>query len=200
MKSYRVNEIFYSLQGEGVRAGTPNVFVRFAACNLKCNREEHGFDCDTEFVSGVSMRAEDILDTAYQKAGGQVCSIIWTGGEPSLQLDVELVNMARARGWYQCIETNGTNELPDGLDWISCSPKTAEHTLRIRGANEVRYVRHHGMGLPKPSIESLNYCISPAFQPDGKMKQEDLEWCVGLVKDEPTWRLSVQQHKQWGMR
>jgi organic radical activating enzyme len=193
--------MFYSLQGEGARSGTANVFVRFSGCNLACNLKEHGFDCDTEFVSGRSMSMDYIYEEADRIRGKNGAkAVIWTGGEPGLQLDDELVTLFRTRGWYQSVETNGTKELPTGLDWVSCSPKTAEHTLALKAATELRYVRRQGMGIPKPSIDAAHYFISPGFQPDGSLDSKDLGWCIRLAKENPLWRLSVQQHKLWNVR
>lgn len=200
MKKYRVNEIFYSLQGEGARAGSANCFVRLSGCNLQCSKDgPEGFDCDTEFSSGVWMTADEIL-TEMQRLSPACRNTILTGGEPSLQVDTALVEALKFHGRYLCIETNGTNPLPSGIDWISCSPKTAEHTLRVGRVNELRYVRHRGQGVPAPLIEADQYFISPAAQPSGAFLSEDIEWCAALVREHPAWRLSVQQHKLWRVR
>lgn len=224
-KTYTVSEIFYSLQGEGVRAGTANVFVRMAFCNLRCDLEPGplspgGFKCDTEFASGRRMTAEEILEEATLISRG--CrSVIFSGGEPTLQLDAALVGLFKARdgGWYTCIETNGTRSLvgyqyPDNpdfrkletfrdmrsiLDWVTVSPKVAEHAIVQRVADELKYVRGYGQGIPKTVVSAPNKLISPAFdgdQPDPRA----VRWCIDLVKDNPEWRLSVQQHKGWAIR
>jgi len=207
MSYYHINEIFYSLQGEGVRAGTANVFVRFSGCNLTCSRDnEAGFDCDTEFTSGKPYSAASIFDIANclwpGGTDGKHKAVIFTGGEPLLQLKSELVSMFQDAGWYVAIETNGTRELPEGggIDWICVSPKSAEHTLRIKRASEVKYVRHRGQAIPRPSIEADYYLISPAFQPGGFVNAEDLGYCIELVKANPQWRLSCQLHKGWVIR
>jgi 7-carboxy-7-deazaguanine synthase len=94
--------------------------------------------------------------------------------------------------------------LPEGIDWITCSPKSAEHTLRLTHASEIKYVRNVGQGIPRPTIEADHQLISPAFRtmPDGKHESEPgaLAWCLKLVKENPSWRLSVQQHKLWRVR
>lgn len=193
-KQYIVNEIFYSPQGEGVRWGTPNIFLRFAGCNLTCSKDgEQGFDCDTEFTSGRKLTANDMLAEIRQIAP-QATAIIFTGGEPSLQLDADLIRFFKAAGFYLAIETNGTKELPPGLDWITVSPKTAEHTIRQKTASEVKYVRARGQAIPRPSVKADHYVISPACQPHG-YDPADMAWCVNLVKENPTWRLSLQTHK-----
>lgn len=203
--SYRVNEIFYSLQGEGMRAGTPNVFVRFSGCNLTCRVETHGFDCDTEFVSGRTLSLEELLEEIKacfpQKsyATGPQYWVILTGGEPALQIDDALIQALASQHWYIAVETNGSIELPAGIPWVTVSPKVAEHAVRQLHADEVKYVRSHGQGIPKPKCKAKHKLISPAFN-NGALDQRDLEWCIQLVKENPTWRLSVQQHKAWKVR
>lgn len=196
-KKYGINEIFYSLQGEGVRAGTCNVFVRFSGCNLTCNVNDpfSGFDCDTEFSSNVKMSAKEIFDKA-KELGGNCKNVIFTGGEPALQLDLDVLGYFKAHNWHTAIETNGTRNIAElGLDWITLSPKSAEHTLQQKGATEIKYVRRIGQGIPKPSINAVYKLISPAFNADSTINKEDLEYCINLIKENPEWRLSLQLHK-----
>lgn len=222
LRSYRVNEVFYSLQGEGHRAGRPSVFVRFAKCNLRCTADgEAGFDCDTEFASWVPHTADEIVEAILDAAtlgpavGGErkAChSIILTGGEPAYAIDEDLLVTLKGSGFYVCIETNGTRDLREVgwvppwerssplIDYICVSPKSAEHTIRQRSANEVRYVRHAGQGIPRTCVQATEKYISPAFEPDGSVKPETMAWCVDLVKRHPDWTLSCQQHKWWGVR
>lgn len=206
---YWVNEMFYSLQGEGVRSGTANLFVRFKGCNLKCAMEAGdksigGFDCDTEFESGIKMSTSDLLsacETAVAKhAEGRVRNVIFTGGEPAIQLDKELVEAFKNEGWYTCIETNGSMDVSGlGLDWITVSPKVAEHCVRSLFADEVKYVRGLGQAIPKPKCSARFKVISPAF--DGlHLDREILQWCIDLVRKHPEWQLSVQDHKLWNVR
>jgi 7-carboxy-7-deazaguanine synthase len=198
VKSYLVNEIFYSLQGEGVRAGTPNVFLRLSHCNLACKVETHGFDCDTEFESGRWLTAEEIV--AEMRQLSERCRwVILTGGEPALQVGQELIDALHAAEYRLAIETNGSVELPPGLDWITVSPKVAEHAIRQRTANEVKYVRGHGQAVPKTVVQAEHHLISPAFEGD-QIDPRALDWCIRLCKENPPWRLSVQQHKLWKVR
>ncbi len=202
-ESYLVNEIFYSLQGEGVRAGSANTFIRLSGCNQSCKVESHGFDCDTEFVSGTKMSASEILDRVKQ-ISGECRWVILTGGEPLLQLDHSLCSALKLAGYKLAIETNGSidpaPEVLEALDWICCSPKVAEHAIRLPRCNEVKYVRAYGQGIPKPAIkQSEHKLISPAFSGDG-LDPKTLNWCINLVKENPEWRLSVQQHKGWKIR
>lgn len=243
-KTYQCNEIFYSLQGEGVRAGTANVFIRFTRCNLKCSGEEvaPGITqpiCDTEFTSGRKVTLEEMAEWTGKQVGIALgCTetprivryglqessfweepwIICTGGEPALQVDQAFCDFWHARGVRLAIETNGTIELPyaivgDGVcdgelinerkqylfDWITVSPKVAEHCIKQRWASELKYVRSYGQGIPKPTCQAEHYLISPMAE--GNLIHPDvMKWCQKLVLENPMWRLSVQQHKAWQMR
>lgn len=200
---YRVNEIFYSLQGEGVRAGTANVFVRFSGCNLECRMEEGpkspgGFDCDTEFMSGRSLTVEDLME-AVADHGRDCKAVILTGGEPALQYDQPLYEALSREGYYIAMETNGSVAVEWPTNWLTVSPKVAEHALRQLCASEVKYVRHHGQAIPRPACKAEYQLLSPAFDGD-RLPPENLAWCIQLVKENPAWRLSVQQHKSWKIR
>lgn len=198
MKTYFINEIFFSLQGEGLRAGTANLFLRFGRCNLRCRKEKEGFDCDTEFLSGKEMSLDKIIE-ALKSCSTDCKNVILTGGEPALQIDSDLIERLKKEGYFIAIETNGTRELPQGIDWICVSPKTHEDQLRQNFAHELKYVRSKGMELPKTKIKAEHYLLSPAF--DGDLLSEGaLEWCIELAKNNPPWRVSVQQHKQWKIR
>ena len=199
---YRINECFCSLQGEGVRAGTLNHFIRFTGCNMRCDMEPGplspgGFACDTEFESGRWMSGPEIR-SFLNELNPKCKSIIYTGGEPGLQLDAELVRTMQ--GYYQAIETNGTIDVTGlGLDWITLSPKVAEHAIKCMKADEIKYVRGYGQAIPKPAATSQYYLISPAFE-GSELDNRTLAWCIQLIKENPEWRLSVQQHKQWKVR
>ena len=202
--TYRVNEVFYSVQGEGMRAGQASVFVRFTGCNLRCRMEEAedspgGFDCDTEFASGISMDAAALVLAAVALVDRPTW-VVFTGGEPALQLDAGLVDAFHRAGFRCAIETNGTRDVsPLGLDWVTVSPKVAEHAIRQLTATEVKYVRGHGQGIPKTVVAAEHQLISPAF--DGQHPDpQAVAWCVQLVKEHPEWRLSVQLHKAWTVR
>jgi len=199
----KVSEVFYSLQGEGARAGEPSVFVRLAGCNLTC-----GF-CDTEFQSGKEMTPMELEEACYQakrvmgirSLWGQKW-IVWTGGEPALQLSDEVVRFFKEKGWRQAIETNGSKPVPAGLDWVAVSPKVAEHVLAKnfpQGVDELRYVRHTGQpGVPEPAVAAKRKFLSPMFngnEPD----RENVRHCVQLCLENPEWSLSLQLHKLIGV-
>ena len=201
---YQVNEIFLTLQGEGMRAGEASVFVRFSGCNLACTvepgeRSPGGFDCDTEFTSGRKLTANQLLEWVKQEAGA--CRwIVATGGEPGLQLDAGLIDLFHVAGFRVAVETNGSIDLEGrGIDWITVSPKVAEHAVRQLNANEVKYIRAYGQGIPNPKCQAVHQLISPAFN-GLTTDRRTLEWCRKLVEENPDWRLSVQQHKGWAIR
>lgn len=188
-----VTEIFYSLQGEGHRAGTANLFVRLQGCKTKDACYASGVRCDTEFESGQPL---DLADIKTLITKHKASAIIWTGGEPAQQLTPEIVDYFKDT--YQAIETSGLFPVPDNLDWVSLSPKVAEHVIKknFTHVNELRYVRHAGQSIPKPSITADHYFVSP--HSDGfTINGENLNHCIELVKVYSTWRLSIQQHKLW---
>jgi organic radical activating enzyme len=213
MKTYTVNEMFWSPQGEGMRAGEMSLFIRFTGCNMLCAMEAGpkspgGFDCDTEFASGRKMTLEELvaqakatcnLQAAWWEQGAKPW-VVFTGGEPGLQVDKALTDALHEAGFMLAIETNGSIDLTGrGLDWITVSPKVAEHAIRQLWADEVKYVRGYGQALPKPTCKAKHQLISPAF--NGLIiDRKALEWCVGLITTNPEWRLSIQMHKAWGVR
>lgn len=184
-----VNEIFYSLQGEGGRMGHPSIFIRLSKCNLRCSF------CDTEFDSGKEMTLDEVLEEI--KPYG--CNwIIWTGGEPTLQLKEEVVKFFKSHGFMQAIETNGTRRVPNGIDYITCSPKQNFERIKtlIPHTNELRFPIKKGDSLPDittlPSTD--NYYLSPIFDGDN-INIDNVDYCVQLIKENPQWSLSIQVHK-----
>lgn len=207
MTSLNVSEIFYSLQGEGARAGTPTVFIRLQGCSAKHACYQSGVHCDTEFESGTSMTLQSLLNWAQTNAPSARW-ITWTGGEPLDQLEIPHFNFFREKGYLQAVETSGMIGLDEGvrlaIDFLCVSPKVAEHVLKkhiLCPVDELRYVRHLGQpSLPFPSIEATHYWLSP--HSDGaNINPPNLAHCINLIqsapKTGPMWRLSVQQHKYW---
>ncbi len=195
----KVSELFYSLQGEGARAGTATVFVRLQGCKAQHACYASGIRCDTEFESGRLMNLAEI-DGFLQRT--ETKEITWTGGEPTDQLTNEHVQYFKNFGYYQAIETSGLNRTPEGLDFICISPKVAEHVVKknFEGihVNELRYVRHKGQSVPQPAIKADHYWISP--HSDGfTINAENLKHCIELCKQNPLWKLSIQQHKIWNV-
>jgi 7-carboxy-7-deazaguanine synthase len=193
MKSkLKVVEIFNSIQGEGANVGKAATFIRLSNCNKNCSY------CDTDWDQGTEMTLEEIL-AEVQKYTTKM--IIWTGGEPTLQLTAEILN--EFKDYYQAIETNGTNPVPYGIDYVSCSPKVATSTLNrnFDSVDEFRFPVVAGDKLP--SIDELplanNYFLSPIFVGEEKKRLEinkkNLDYCLELIQQDPRWRLSVQLHK-----
>ena len=124
MKTYRINEIFYSLQGEGRHTGRAAVFVRFSGCNLKCPF------CDTDFKAYRELTVDDIIAAVSE---WRACGfVVLTGGEPSLQVDESLIEALHHEGFYIAIETNGTCPLPSAIDWVTLSFLPEPAALRHR--------------------------------------------------------------------
>ena len=196
----KISEIFYSLQGEGARIGTPTVFIRTTGCKAKHACFKAGIKCDTEFESGKEYTVEEILNWLEQYAP-QCNEITWTGGEPTDQLTKEMVSFFKENGYFQAIETSGLNPVPEGIDFICVSPKVAEHVIAKNfpdGVDELRYVRHKGQEIPNPSIEATHYWISP--HSDGfDINSENLKHCIELCVKDGTWKLSLQNHKIWNI-
>lgn len=189
-----VNEIFYSLQGEGGRTGQASIFIRLAKCNLACSF------CDTDFERGVKMKLEEVLN----EIESWPCKwIVWTGGEPTLQLTDEVVEFFKERGYSQAIETNGTRRVPKGIDYITCSPKQYFEKVKelIPIVDELRFPIEKGDPLPDITIlpKSERYLLSPIFD-NQKMIPENVDYCISLVRLNPVWALSLQTHKLIGIR
>jgi 7-carboxy-7-deazaguanine synthase len=194
-----ISEIFYSLQGEGARAGTPTIFIRLQGCKAKNACFALGIKCDTEFESGKQYSLHDIMQWMATNANG--CNeITWTGGEPLDQLTGEIIAYFKNQGFFQAVETSGLHPAPDGLDFICISPKVAEHVIKknFTHVHELRYVRHKGQAIPAPSITANHYWISP--HSDGfTINAENLQHCIQLCMANPLWKLSVQNHKLWNI-
>lgn len=194
----KVSEIFYSLQGEGARAGTPTIFIRLSGCKAKNACFSLGIKCDTEFESGNEMELWEILQWCNITGCKE---ITWTGGEPLDQLTEEIVLYFKENGYFQAIETSGLHPAPKGIDFICVSPKVAEHVIKKNfpdGVTELRYVRHKGQAIPEPSVKAEHYWLSP--HSDGwSINGENLAHCVKLCQENPKWKLSIQQHKIWNI-
>lgn len=173
----KINEIFYSLQGEGAQTGTPAVFVRFSGCNLKCTF------CDTAHEEGVLMTDEAIINEVSKYPAPIV---ILTGGEPSLWIDKEFVQKLKETGKKVCIETNGTNLLPDNIDWVTCSPKEGGKVV-ISHIDEMKVV-YTGQDMAQYDVLNGQRYLQPC---SGQNTEEVVEY----IKQNPTWRLSLQTHK-----
>lgn len=189
----KVNEIFYSLQGEGHHTGVPSVFVRFSGCNLRCPF------CDTDHAAGTLMTDSEILDEIEKYPAEWV---ILTGGEPSLWIDSDFVSMIKASGRKVAIETNGTRPLPENIDWITVSPKDAVCEgagVVVKKASEIKVVETGQDLEPYFSLACRKAETQMYLQPCGvKDPEENAANCartVARVLADPRWRLSLQTHK-----
>ena len=208
--SYAVKEIFKTLQGEGAQAGRAAVFCRFAGCNLWSGREEDRAAatcrfCDTDFVgtdglNGARYRDATALAAAIEKVWGNSKNdrfVVCTGGEPLLQLDGVLVSALHARAFEVAIETNGTIDPPNGIDWVCVSPK-AGTDIRVRRGAELKLVfPQHGIDpATLLDLEFSAFWLQPMDGPDRAMNTRlAVDYCL----QHPAWSLSLQTHKLIGI-
>jgi 7-carboxy-7-deazaguanine synthase (Cx14CxxC type) len=209
--SYAVKEIFLTLQGEGAQAGRVAVFCRFAGCNLWSGRAEDRANaicsfCDTDFVGidgtrGARYETADALADALAEEWGPSRErrfVVLTGGEPLLQVDAPLLEALHQRGFTVAVETNGTVEAPEGLDWICVSPK-ASTELKIRGGQELKLVYPQADAPPErfADLPFARFSLQPMDGPDiAANTQKAIAYCLA----HPQWQLSLQTHKTIGIR
>lgn len=199
MKDLKVVEIFESIQGEGARAGELSIFIRLADCNLNC------WFCDTDWSKGTMMSIEDIRAITDSMTARW---IVWTGGEPTLQLTDEIVKdfYFKGKGYDQAIETNGTNPVSKWIDYITCSPKVEVSIQTLfdnfpEGVDEFRYPVEVGSHLPDIDElpTSVHHFVSPIFIGDKKKRMQinkfNVHACLQAIKKDPRWKLSLQMHK-----
>lgn len=185
----RVNDIFYSLQGEGRNTGRAAIFIRFAGCNLKCPF------CDTDFSQYEEMSDEDILNRIKPYPSRFV---VLTGGEPSLQVDRLLVDLLHSHGYELAMETNGTNPIVDGIDWITCSPKG--NTV-IKRCNELKCIFEETTQNPDDHGISAEYkYLQPCDVQDAERNAQIVKRCFDYILQHPEWRMSLQTHKLVGFK
>ena len=195
MRVFRVNNIFYSLQGEGRNTGRAAVFIRFAGCNLRCSF------CDTEFNTYREMSGEDILAAI---SGYPSHFVVLTGGEPTLQVDEAFVDLLHQQGYEVAMESNGTRPAPQNLDWLTVSPKEGgkweKNNDNCRQPDEIKIVFDDEIN-PEEIIAHSSFLIPPLLylQPcdtgDAERNRVITQACVDYIKAHPRWRLSLQTHK-----
>jgi organic radical activating enzyme len=196
----KVNEIFWSVQAEGANTGMPAIFIRLAGCNLKCDF------CDTEYQTYIEMSIEEIQEEISQYP----CkTIIWTGGEPLLQLTTEI--LFQFTKYINILETNGTKIIPNIFNYITCSPKVTvgrllESLNRVNIIGEFRYT--FPGDIPEFSLVkglAFNFYISPILSDglkvhDRRKNKENINGAIEYVKTHPDWKLSIQIHKLVGFK
>ena len=212
--TYTVREIYYTLQGEGARSGRPAVFLRFAGCNLWSGRERDRAAavcrfCDTEFVgtggpgggkfAGAMQLATAVRATWPRGDGSAQPYVVCTGGEPLLQLDRALIDALHEQGFEVAVETNGTIDVPGGVDWICVSPKGVA-ALRQRSGHELKLVYPQAEPDARPEVftglDFVHFFIQPL---DDARRDENLRAAVQYCLAHPRWRLSLQAHKLIGI-
>lgn len=216
---YTVKELFPTLQGEGAQTGRAAIFCRFAGCNLWSGREEDRATaickfCDTDFVGsdgdggGKFDTAQDLanaIESSWRStsAGPQQRYVVFTGGEPLLQLDEALIAELHQKGFEVAIETNGTIKVPKGVDWVCVSPKAGSDLIVLQ-ANELKLVipqeGHDSLEKLLARFEKMDY-RNRFLQPiDGPNLKINTELAISLCQKRPLWRLSLQSHKLVGIR
>lgn len=207
--SYAVKEMFLTVQGEGVRAGTVAVFLRFAGCNLWTGLEADRVSaickfCDTDFVktdgiNGGKYDAEGLAQmvASLWRSGGERW-VVCTGGEPILQLDKTLISALKDKGFKIAVETNGTLAVPEGLDWVCVSPKANAQLVQTSG-DELKLVFPQDENSPTDfeSLDFAHFCLQPrddsylGMQKKADHSEAAFQYCL----NNPLWRLSIQTHK-----
>jgi len=205
--TYSVKEIFYTLQGEGAQAGRPAVFCRFSGCNLWSGREQDRASavchfCDTDFVGTDGVLGDKypgagqlaaVIDAQWPVARAGKKYVVFTGGEPLLQLDSPLIDALHAFGFEVAIETNGTLPVPAGVDWICVSPKADAPLVVDRGDELKVVIPQHGQNLSNYALLAFTHFF---LQPmDGPALADNTRRAIDLCKSNPQWRLSLQTHK-----
>lgn len=209
--SYAVKEVFKTLQGEGGQAGKAAVFCRFAGCNLWSGREADRVQaqcrfCDTDFVGtdgtgGGRFATADALATAIEQCWGTDVRrrmVVFTGGEPLLQLDVLLIDAVRRRGFRISVETNGTIAAPPGVDWLCVSPKAGAPIVQRQG-QELKLVFPQE-GVDPAGLEALDFEEFFLQPMDGPAQAVNTAAAIAYCLAHPRWRLSMQTHKILNIR
>ena len=204
--TYSVKEIFYTLQGEGTHAGRPAVFCRFSGCNLWSDREADRANaicrfCDTDFVGTDGERGGKYDAASLAKTIASLWPtlytaskfVVFTGGEPLLQLDKDLIDSMHAIGFTIAIESNGTIDVPAGVDWVCISPKVGSE-LKVRKGNELKVViPQEGQQIADyEGMDFEHFYLQPMDGPDAA---RNTRMAIELCKANPKWKLSMQTHK-----
>ena len=208
--SYRIKEIYFTQQGEGSNTGRDFVFVRFSGCNLWSGKEKNRKSaicqfCDTDFygtdgINGGVYSAKQLIEKikSLWVSRDNNIAVVLTGGEPLLQVDDELVAALKQEQIYIAVETNGTLDAPDHIDWICMSPK-ANTEIKLKKGNEIKVI------FPQESLDPEKFSLFDFsefyLQPmDSNKYQENLNATITYCQKNPKWKLSLQTHKILGIR
>lgn len=208
--TYAVKELFKTLQGEGAHAGRAAVFCRFAGCNLWSGREQDRSTaeckfCDTDFVGvdgiggGKFADAGALADAIHRTWASESPErfVVFTGGEPLLQLDAPLLDAVHARGFEAAVETNGTLNALDAIDWVCVSPKAGVPLRQVKG-QELKLV-YPQIGLEPDHVAHLDFRHFWLQPLDGPTRASNTAAAVAYCLEHPQWRLSIQTHKVIGI-
>ena len=208
--SYRIKEIYFTQQGEGSNTGRDFVFVRFSGCNLWSGKEKNRKSaicqfCDTDFygtdgINGGVYSAKQLIEkikSLWVRRDDNI-AVVLTGGEPLLQVNDELVAALKQEQIYIAVETNGTLDAPDHIDWICMSPK-ANTEIKLKKGNEIKVI------FPQESLDPEKFSLFDFsefyLQPiDSNKYQENLNATITYCQKNPKWKLSLQTHKILGIR
>jgi 7-carboxy-7-deazaguanine synthase len=208
--SYRIKEIYFTQQGEGSNTGRDFVFVRFSGCNLWSGKEKNRKSaicqfCDTDFygtdgINGGIYSAKQLIEKikSLWVSRDDNIAVVLTGGEPLLQVNDELVAALKHEQIYIAVETNGTLDAPDDIDWICMSPK-ANTEIKLKKGNEIKVI------FPQESLDPEKFSLFDFsefyLQPmDSNKYQENLNATITYCQKNPKWKLSLQTHKILGIR
>ena len=208
--TYRIKELFFTQQGEGKNTGKDFIFVRFSGCNLWSGKEKNRATavcsfCDTDFygtdgINGGKYLAKELIEkikSLWISADSQI-RVVLTGGEPLLQVDKPLIDALKNEHIYIAVETNGTLEAPDGIDWICMSPK-ANTEIKLKKGSEVKVVYPQKNLNPDDFnvLDFKNFYIQPM---DSQSYKDNVSQAVKFCMRNPNWKLSLQTHKILGIR
>lgn len=191
----KINEIFYSLQGEGFNTGKAAIFIRFSGCNLACSF------CDTKHHQGISMTDADILD----KISNYPCKfVILTGGEPTIYVDDAFVELLHKKGYKVAIETNGTKKVPENIDFVTLSPKfefEKNAVLKQNSCDELKVIFNSVNNMDAYNVIKAKYkYIQPCDTNNEETNQMHIINAIRFVQENPDWRLSLQLQKILSIR
>lgn len=191
----RINDIFYSLQGEGRHTGRAAIFIRFSGCNLACSF------CDTDFSDYREMTDEQIVEEVLKMVpdkDGVYPMIVLTGGEPTLQVDERLIDLLHEAGFcLVAMESNGTKNPPANLDWLTVSPKK---NVMVKRCQELKCIYDGEQKVEDYGIEADYYYLQPCDVGDAGKNAEIIGQCIEEIKKNPKWMLSLQTHKLIGFK
>lgn len=210
--AYMIKEIYYTIQGEGQNIGRPAVFCRFSTCNLWSGREQDRNKaickfCDTDFLSidepngGEYQNVNQLAQTIRSLwPNDNDAFVVFTGGEPLLQLDTELISAVKDLNLEVAVETNGTIKAPEGIDWLTVSPKFGSKLIQKSGS-EIKVVFPQGFNLEEfEDLDFKHFLLSPMITDKENDNKKNVEMVVDFCLHNPKWKMTYLCHKIWGIR